>query len=319
MIYTDPARTHALLDYPGLIDALRQSHDGGSLPYVHTEFAEDPAGRKNQFIGLTAWQPGGQIAVKLVGVFPGNLGLPQPQSTIQGIVALFDGETGAPLVTCDGDALTVRKTMAVSGLGATFLARRDARVLLVVGAGGLAPHAVQAHLTARPSISEVLVWNRTRERGEKMVAGLPDLPASVTVVDDLDTAVSTADVISCVTMSTSPLVRGALLKPGAHVDLVGGYMPEMREADDETIRRAGRLFISTWQYFDTSGDVADHFASGLLTREKIPADLYDLSSGRHKGRSSDDEITVFKNIGGAHLDLYAIRYLFERAQAGGAA
>lgn len=315
MIYADPAQTHELLDYPGLLNALFQGHKDSSLPFAHSVAFDDPAGGPDRFVNLTAWEPKGEIAVKLVGVFPANLNMEPPQATVQGLVALFDGTTGAPLVTCDGDALTVRKTMAVSGLGARFLVREDAKLLLVVGAGGLAPHAIQAHMAARPSIDRVMIWNRTRARAEKIVAALPSLPATVEVVDDLDAAVAEADVISCVTMATLPLVKGALLKPGAHLDLVGGYMPAMREADDDCIRRAGKLFISTWKGFDDSGDVKGPMDAGLLTREMIPADLYDMCSGRHPGRTSDDEITVYKNIGGGHLDLYAIRYLYSQVKA----
>ena len=205
--------------------------------------------------------------------------------------------------------MTFRKTAADSALGADYLARRDVRTLLVCGAGGLAPHVIAAHCAIRPSIDNILVWNRTPGRASDLVRTLRT-DASARAVTDLEDALPQADVISCVTMADQPMVRGALLKAGAHVDLIGAYQPHMREADDETIRRAGQMFLDTRVFCDRSGDVAEPLARGIISRDQLAADLFDLCGGKHPGRTSEDQITVYKNSGGGHLDLFTARHLW---------
>jgi ornithine cyclodeaminase/alanine dehydrogenase-like protein (mu-crystallin family) len=311
----DAAQVHALLDYPSLIAALRAAHSADAMPLTSSLLVGEPPSEENKFLSLVAWMAGEAVAVKLVGVFPGNLSLPAPEPSVQGLVALFSGKTGAPVLVADGAAMTFRKTAADSGLGAGFLARRDARTLLVVGAGGLAPHVIMAHTVARPSIERVLIWNRTPARAQAVADSMALPGVSISVAPDLDTAVAKADVISCVTMATEPLVRGALLRPGTHVDLIGAYLPEMREADDDVVRRA-RVFVDTRKNCAGSGEIATPIARGLLTLDAIEADLFDLCTGRHPGRTDDDAITMYKNVGGAHLDLFTARHLLARAGAG---
>jgi ornithine cyclodeaminase/alanine dehydrogenase-like protein (mu-crystallin family) len=309
MQYLSAEAVHRQLDYVGLIEALRQAHKADRMPLSKTEIMSD--GNGNDFVSLVAWLPGDVIAVKLVGVFPGNPSLPVPQPSSQGIVSLFDGNTGALLITCDGAAQTFRKTAAVSGLGSFFLAKQDARVLVVVGAGGLAPHVLAAHRAARPLIERVFIWNRTSSRAEATATNLADIGIPVSAVADLDSILPEADIISCVSSATEPLVKGALLKPGAHVDLVGAYTPEMREADDDVARRAGLLFADTRS--KASGDVLEPLSRGLVA--DIAADLFDLATERHPGRTSDDQITMYKNNGGAHLDLFTMRHLLSLSQS----
>lgn len=298
-----------LLDYPGLVEALRRAHAAGRLPETHRHIAGD--GQANNFVTLTSWAEGDVIAVKMVGVFPGNLALSPPGPSIQGLVALFSGRTGAPLITADGAEMTFRKTAADSALGADYLARRDAKVLLVCGAGGLAPHVIEAHMAVRPSIERVLVWNRTHARAVELAHRMTN-GIEVTAIASIDEALPQADIISCVTMATEPMVKGALLKPGAHVDLIGAYLPHMRESDDDVARRAGQIFLDTRLFCDRSGDVADPIAKGILTRDDLAADLFDLCSGKHPGRTSEDQVTMYKNSGGGHLDLFTARWLWER-------
>lgn len=319
MRHADAATVHRLLDYKGLVEALRQAHATGSMPQTSVDIMSDRAGEAgdgsdagDKFVSLVAWASGDIIATKLVGVFPGNLTLTPPEPSIQGLVAAFSGHTGAPLLTADGAAMTFRKTAADSALGVDLLARKDARTLLVVGAGGLAPHVVEAHLAVRPSLERVLIWNRSAGRAETLAASLAHMSARISVVTSLSDAVPEADIVSCVTMATSPLVEGRLLKQGAHVDLIGGYLPNMREADDDVVRRAGRVFVDTRGACEGCGDIGQPLASGLITRADIVADLFDLCSGRHPGRSSEHDITMFKNIGGGHLDLFTIRHLLTR-------
>jgi len=308
----DADAVHALLDYPGLIEALRRAHRGEGPDTAHM-VRDDPAGGENKFVALVAWQNKSVITVKLVGVFPANLALAPPQPSVQGLVAVFDGATGAPVLAADGAAMTFRKTAADSALGATFLARPDAQVLLIVGAGGLAPHMLAAHRAARPSIDRVLIWNRTHDRAEALTRKHAGQGFAVEAVRDLDQAVAQADVISCVTMSDRPLVKGALLKPGAHLDLVGAYLPTMREADDQAMTR-GALFVDTRNGMEGAGDLRQPVDRGLIGWKDVNADLYDLCSGRHPGRRRADEITVYKNVGGGHLDLFTAQQLRDVAE-----
>ena len=309
-----PDEVHRLLDYPSLVAALRAAHAADRMPLSRSSVMGEPPDGANKFVALVAWAAGDVIAVKLVGVFPSNLGLTPPEPSVQGLVTLFHGATGRPLLAADGAAMTFRKTAADSALGVDLLARQDAEVLLVVGAGGLAPHVALAHTAVRPSIREILIWNRTAERAEATAAALVAQGSPARAATDLDAAVARADIVSCVTMSTSPLVKGALLKPGTHVDLIGAYLPEMREADDDVVRRA-RVFVDTRNGCDHSGEIAEPIARGLLTLERIEADLFDLCTGRHPGRTTPDAITMYKNVGGGHLDLFTARHLGATAEA----
>ena len=301
-----------LLDYPGLIEALRTAHKADRMPETYREIVEDAGNAGNKFVSLLSWASGDVIAVKLVGVFPGNLSLTPPEPSIQGAVVLFSAKTGAPLLSVDGAELTFHKTAADSALGADYLARKDARVLLVAGAGGLAPHVIEAHRAARPGIERVSIWNRTTGRAEELADSLRGRGFEVRAAPSMAEALPDADIVCCVTMAREPVVQGALLKPGAHVDLIGAYLPDMRESDDETIRRAGQMFLDTRAFSERSGDVLEPLNRGLITRAQLVADLFDLCTGRHPGRASDDQITVYKNNGGGHLDLFTARYLLGR-------
>jgi ornithine cyclodeaminase/alanine dehydrogenase-like protein (mu-crystallin family) len=305
----DADAVHAALPWSLLIESLRQAHLG-PMPTSNVVVQSDPAGGEGQFITLPGWAPGGAIVVKMVGVFPNNANLQRPQPAVQGLVALFDGATGAPLLAADGAAMTARKTAADSALGAAILARDDVENLLIVGAGALAPYFAEAHLAARPSLRRVAIWNRTPARAEAVAAGLREKGIDAVVSADLDMAVSRADVVSCVTMSDKALVKGSLLRPGAHLDLVGAYMPTLREADDEALRR-GRIFVDARQNMMGGGDLSQAVASGAITWDSVKADLFELVQAGQQGRTSADQITVFKNNGGAHLDLFTASALLQ--------
>ncbi len=298
----DAAAVHAALPWTFLIEALRKAHLG-DMPASEVVVQSDPTGGEAQFITLPGWAPGGPIAVKMVGVFPQNAGRKPPQPAVQGLVALFDGKTGGPLLIADGAAMTARKTAADSALGAAILARRDVEDLLIVGAGALAPHFAEAHLAARPSLRRVTIWNRTAVRAEAVAAQLREQGISATVTEDLDAAVACADVISCVTMSDKALVKGTLLRPGTHLDLVGAYLPSLREADDVALTR-GTIFVDSRNNMEGGGDLSQAVASGAISWDAVKADLFELAQGKREGRTGADQITVFKNNGGAHLDLF---------------
>ncbi|RWF33951.1 MAG: ornithine cyclodeaminase family protein, partial [Mesorhizobium sp.] len=196
------------------------------------------------------------------------------------------------------------RTACASALAASYLARKDASRLLIVGAGALSTFLAKAHSAVRP-ITAIRIWNRTPANAEKVAAGLraEGLPASV--AEDLDAELAEADIVSSATITTQPLVRGALLKPGAHVDLVGGFTPTMRESDDDAIRRA-RVYVDTRAgATKEAGDIVQPLAAGVLKPDAIIADLHELARGEKAGRQSDGEITLFKSVGAALEDLAA--------------
>lgn len=292
-----------LLPWPALIDALRDAFAGDvQVPLRQHHTVPVPGEPDATLLLMPAWQPGGVIGVKLVTVMPGNgsRGLP----AVHGLYTLFDGTTGELRALLDGATLTVRRTAAASALAARFLGRADARRLLIVGTGALAPNLAAAHAAVRP-YEAISVWGRHPEKAQAVAqalvaAGLPARP-----VTDLETAVGEADVVSCATLSTEPLVRGHWLQPGAHVDLVGAFTPAMRESDDEVMRR-GTVFVDTRAgATHEGGDIVQAMASGALDPSDIAAELAELCRSEHPGRRSQSEITVFKSVGTALEDLAA--------------
>jgi len=301
------AELAAVLDDRGLVDRLREAfREGAESPLRHPHAVGTP-GTEGTLLLMPAWQPGRALGVKVVTVFPANAA--RGLSAVQGTYLLLDAETGAPRAVLDGAALTRRRTAAASALAATYLARADSARLLMVGTGALAPHLVSAHAAVRP-IREVRVWGRNAEKATALAARLDRPGLRVTAADDLEAAARGADVLSCATLSADPLVHGDWLRPGTHVDLVGGFTPAMREADDEAIRRS-RVFVDTPAALEEAGDVVQPIARRLLRKEDV-TDLFDLVRGRRPGRQGDEEITLFKSVGTALEDLAAARLAIER-------
>lgn len=316
MVLIDAERTQSLLDYEGVIDALDAGHKSGvdhCERHAQTQPMQDHA--KNHFILLPTWQFEQSLGIKLVTVFPDNLGGPDDLPSIQGLYILFDGANGQPVALLDGTLLTLWKTAADSALGARYLAPQDATCLLMAGAGALAPQLIAAHRVARPSLSRVLLWNRTRHRAEALATDLIAQGLEVSVVEDLGAAVPEADVICCATATRDALIAGAWLRPGQHLDLVGGFQPDMREADDEACRRAAIYVDSRWFTLEQCGDIAVPLANGAIVHADIKADLFELCRGERPGRQSPEQITLFKNGGGGHLDLMVAKHLVERHKA----
>jgi len=294
------------LDFPGLIDALARAFAGGILtPTRHHHAIAREGGATATHLLMPAWtagnaQDGGYLGTKIVNVFPdnGRLGLP----AVLGVYILQSGATGAPLAVLDGSRLTQWRTAAASALAARFLARDDARRLLIVGAGALAPFLVRAHAAVRP-IEDVAIWNHRKAGAERLAASLSEQGWRPRVADDLEQAARAADIISCATLSTAPLIAGAWLRAGQHLDLVGAFNLAMREADDEALRRA-RIFIDTEAALSEGGDVALALRAGAIERADVVADLGALCRGA-KGRNDAAEITLFKSVGAALEDLAA--------------
>lgn len=313
------AQVERALDYPSLVEKLRLAFQGDTVAPLRHHHAFPGKGSNSGGGGeggimllKPVWRSGGPVAVKVVNIVPDNAqrGLP----SVLGAVLMFDGETGAPLAVIDGQSLTVRRTAAASALAADYLARRGASRLLVVGTGQLAPALAQAHATIRP-IREVDVWGRSAEKAENTAAALARAGMTARAVQDLRAAAGEADIVTCATLSKEPLVLGAWLKPGAHLDLVGGFTPAMRECDDEAVRRA-RVYVDTREgALAEAGDLITPIRTGAIGEDDVIGDLADLCRGRVGGRSSDDEITLFKSVGTALEDLAAAELVLERAGA----
>ena len=297
------------LTYGALVDALADAFRSDiTVPLRHHHPIPQVAGEPEAMLLLMpAWTPPGDgafVGTKLVSVYPGNgaRGLP----SIYGSYVLCNGETGAPLAILDGTMLTVWRTACASALASRFLSRKDASSMVMVGAGALAPHLIRAHAAVRP-IRNVALWNRSREKAVALAEGLGrTVPGvTITVATDLQAAVEEADIVSCATISSQPIVSGAWLKPGAHLDLVGAYTPAMRECDDAAVTRAS-LFVDTRTGgLKEAGDIVDPIRRGIIRAEDVRADLFDLCRGREAGRAHSDEITLFKSVGTAIEDLAA--------------
>lgn len=307
----DADTLHRLLDFPSLIEALRAMfRDGCELParHHHTIAPGAADGAPGTLLLMPAWQTGRSLGVKIVTVFPDNASRSLP--AVYGTYVLLDAATGAPRAVLDGTALTLRRTAAASALAADFLARPDSAVHLMVGTGALAPHLVAAHAAVRP-IRETLVWGRDPHKAAALAARLAEAGTAAAPVVDLAEAVAASDIVTCATLAREPLISGAWLKPGTHVDLVGGYTPDMREADDAAIRRA-RIYIDTDAALREAGDIVQPLHSGALARERIAGDLFGLARGTCAGRGAADEITLFKSVGTALEDLAAAQLAVSR-------
>ncbi|KAB2914317.1 MAG: ornithine cyclodeaminase family protein [Hyphomicrobiaceae bacterium] len=318
MRFFDGAAVDAGLGYPALVDIIEAAFARGAIAPVRHHHAIALDGRPEATLLLMpAWEaraPGSALAgryagVKSVTVFPDN-GL-RGKPAVFGTYLLLSAETGETLAVMDATRLTAWRTGAASALASRYLSRTDASRLLMVGAGALAPHLVRAHASVRP-LREVAIWNRTAAHARALADALTASGMAASVTEDLEAAVRDADIISTATLSSEPLIRGAWLRPGTHVDCVGAFKPSMRETDDEVVRRA-RIFVDTrGGAFGEAGDILQPLQAGVIGGEAVLADLSELVRGQHAGRGSAEEITLFKSVGAAIEDLAAAIALFEQ-------
>jgi ornithine cyclodeaminase len=293
---------HAALPWAELADALEDAFLAGDTeaPLRHAHEVQ----RDGTLLLMPAWSPLA-LGVKLVTVMPGAAA--HGAATVQASYLLLDRTTGQPRALIDGEALTVRRTAAASALAAQHLARHDARRLLIVGTGRLAPWLAQAHVALQPDLAHVDVWGRNADAAEDVVEQLRDEGIDAEVALDLRTAVGLADIVSCATTSRQPLVQGAWLREGVHVDLVGGFRRDMRETDDAAVLRA-RVVVDTYAgALSEAGDLVQPIERGVISREHVVAELAQLLSGEVRGRLSATDITLFKSVGTALEDLAAAR------------
>lgn len=302
---------HAALPWAELADAIEDAFvDGGTdVPLRHAH-ALGGEGGDGTLLLMPAWSAAA-LGVKLVTVLPGAAA--HGAGTVQASYLLLDRVTGEPRALIDGEALTLRRTAATSALAAQHLARPDARRLLIVGSGRLAPWMARAHVALNPELVHVAVWGRNADAAEDVVETLRDEGIDAEVAEDLRAAVQAAEVISCATTSREPLVQGAWLAPGTHLDLVGGFRRDMREADDAALVRA-RIVVDTYAgALAEAGDLVQPIGTGVIAREQVLAELAELLRGEKRARLMPGDITLFKSVGTALEDLAAAQLVVQRA------
>lgn len=291
------------LTFPALVDALAEAFRGDMVTPVRHHHEIERPGSHGTLLLMPAWTgpatQDGFVGVKVVSVFPENGQKSLP--SVMGSYLLMDGATGQPVAVLDGTRLTVWRTAAASALAARHLVRSDASRMVMVGSGALAPFLIRAHLSQRP-LREVALWNHRPEKAQAMAAELRAEGLPVTAVTDLEAAVREADLVSCATLSTAPIVKGAWLKDGAHLDLVGAFNLKMREADDEALRRS-QVYVDTDAAKSEGGDVAVSIQKGAISEGHVRGTLFDLC--RNPPQRNDKVITVFKSVGTALEDLAA--------------
>lgn len=312
----DAASIDHVLGFDRLIAALAAAFRGGiTAPVRHHHHIARPDADATLLL-MPAWTETGAtpafVGTKIVTVFPGNSARSLP--SIAGLYVLMDGETGAPLAAMDGARLTLWRTAAASALASQAMARRDATRMLMVGAGALARFLIEAHASVRP-ISEIEIWNRSPAGAEMLAEEMRRRGFNASAVNDLEDAARKADLISCATLSASPLILGRWLKAGAHLDLVGAFNLSMREADDEALQRA-RVLVDTKAALGEGGDVAVAIKAGAYRADQVIGTLFDLAAGTITPRHHDAEITLFKSVGASLEDLAAAMLVHDLMQAG---
>ena len=303
LLALDAEQVAAALPYDQLIDALAVAFRADiEVPLRAQHEVALPDGDPATLLLMPAWKSGGSMAVKVATVFPGNAaqGLP----AVFASYILMSAETGVPVAVLDGTELTLRRTAAASALASSYLSKKDSSRLLMVGTGNLAPHLIAAHATARP-ITDVCIWGRRREAAEKLAGWLATSSFEIRVSENLEQAVGEADIISCATLASEPLVSGKWLQPGQHLDLVGAYRPDMREADSETVRRAEVYVDTRAGALSEAGDIVLAINDGSIREADIRGELSELVKGSVVGRTSVEAITLFKSVGTAIEDLAA--------------
>ena len=291
-----------LLSWTGIANAIKAGH---KLPKADIgDLLLENSGRS--LLNRGAWIDGLGMLLKSMSIFPENTDRP----TVQGAALLFDGNTGSPTAVIDGVLLTKWKTAGDSVLAARILAPSNPTSLLVVGAGTVANSLFHAYLEIFPSLNKLTIWNRSPERAEVLAKELASSNIAIEISHDLEASAGEADIISCATMSNTPILHGDWISPGTHVDLIGAFKPDMREADDALLQKS-ELFVDSYETtLRHIGELMIPLKSGAIKTSDVRGDFYNLCNGG-TARSGSEAITVFKNGGGAHLDLMTAAYICE--------
>ncbi|KAJ4705941.1 delta(1)-pyrroline-2-carboxylate reductase-like [Melia azedarach] len=314
-IFISAESLHSILSHHSLIQHFHSSLSKVS-PTIQTPIRQSYAvSASSSLLLMPSWSSSPSlpyIGVKLVTSFPQNSGINLPG--IHGSYVLFSSSTGQTLASMDGTVLTLYRTSCVSGLASKILARNDSKVLVMIGAGALAPHLIKAHLAARPSLKRVIIWNRSMRKASDLAMYLKHSGDHSGVCfesnEKLEEITELGDIVSCATNSEIPLVRGGKLKAGAHLDLVGSYKHTMRECDDEAIKR-GRVFVDNDAALVEAGELVGAFERGVIKEEDVVGNLVELIDGKKLGRRDSEEITVFKSVGSGIVDMLAAQLVYE--------
>jgi ornithine cyclodeaminase/alanine dehydrogenase-like protein (mu-crystallin family) len=307
----DAQNTAQRLPFSAIIDALECGFaEGCQAPVRHHHTMSRQDEPDATLLLMPAWSnmkdPKQYLGVKLVTVVPGNSARNMP-----GLVSsyiLYDGVTGEQLAVMDGNTITGRRTVATSALAARYLSRKDSSKLLVIGAGRVASLIPAAYHTIRP-IEEVTIWDINPENAYRFAEKLKEEGMRATVADDLEKAVKAADIVSAATLATEPLIKGAWLTPGTHVDLIGGFRPDMREADEDAVSISA-VYVDTDEALIEAGDLVQPIRKGIFDKNQVRGTLAQLTRGEITGRSCDEQVTYFKAVGSALADLVAARMVY---------
>ncbi|WP_435263195.1 ornithine cyclodeaminase family protein [Tenacibaculum sp. nBUS_03] len=275
----------------------------------HHDFPNPELKSDSTLLLMPAWNPSKNAGVKIVTVSPENSQFNMP--SIQGTYIYLDAIKGSVRAIMEAKSLTVKRTAAASALASSFLSKPESKSLLMIGTGALSVNLIKAHASVRP-IERVYVWGRTYEKAVTICKQLSGETFTSIPINNIKDKISEVDIISSATLSPSPLIFGSYLKEGQHIDLVGSYKKDTREADDEAVKKAS-IFVDTYQGgLKESGDILIPLKNGILKEEEVKADLFELCSNKKQGRASSKEITFFKSVGHALEDLTAANYYYEK-------
>lgn len=313
--YIDDNFIETHTDFRELIAALEKGFSNRDIltpQRHHHDFPNPKTGVDSTLLLMPAWHSGRNSGVKMVTISPRNSQFDLP--AIQGSYILMDATTGQIKAILEAKSLTAKRTAAASAMASSYLSKENASSLLMIGTGALSTNLIKAHASIRP-LKKVFVWGRNPEKAQIITKLLQDENFEIQTVSTIDEKISEVDIISCATLSKTPLVLGKQLRAGQHVDLVGAYKPDMREADDEVISKAS-VFVDSFDGSTESGDILIPIENGILKESAIKGDLFLLSANETKGRISQEEITVFKSVGHALEDLVAATYYFKKFSNG---
>lgn len=310
MLSINAETIHQALTFPKLVNGLQTAFTAKIQvpPRLHFDIENPKASRETTLLMMPAWQAGDVAGIKLVTVAPENSQKNLP--TIQGTYLLLDVDTGSMKAMMDAPSLTAKRTAAASALASRYLSREDSETLLVVGTGTLAPHLIEAHASVRP-IKKVFIWGRNYKHAQQVCQKIAHLNIPCVAVEDLECYVKQADIISCATLSTKPLIFGQWLKEGQHLDMVGAYRPDMREMDDDCLTNAVIFVDNMESAVRETGDIAIPLAEKIIEMSDIRADLFALCRKQFSFQRKANDITVFKSVGHALEDLAAAKLVVE--------
>jgi len=275
----------------------------------HHDFPNPNENIESTLLLMPAWNPGKNAGVKIVTVSPNNGKYNLP--SIQGTYIYLDAQTGIVKAILEAKALTTKRTASASALASSYLSNPNSSSLLMIGTGALSTNLILAHASVRP-LKKVFVWGRNFEKATKVCKELADEKFEISAIQTIEEIISEVDIISCATLSKEPLVLGKYLKKGQHIDLVGAYKKDMRESDDEAIQKSS-VFVDTYQSgLKESGDIVIPIQNGIISKDEIKADLFELCSEKKQGRQNQEEITLFKSVGHALEDLAAASYYYQK-------